>query len=569
MAQNNTPPILFGEWAPDVVDLDTGESPTILNVVPRADGYGPFQQLQGFTSALPAPCRGYFFARNADGSITIFAGTATDLYQLNNTNFTWTLVSKGGSSYSGVPSGQNWQFVQFNSLVIAVQVNTVPQVFTLGSSTAFGDLGGSPPQAAYVAIINRFVVLTGLSGLPFRIQWSGLNQPTTWDNVTAQSNFQDMADGGILVGVAGNDQFGVVFQQSAIRNMIFAPGSPEIFDIIKIADKDGAINNGSIVTAGDVVFFVSPQGFKMLAPGGYPTPIAREKIDRTFFADLDQANLQYLIAAADPSFTRVFFAYKSVAGASGLFDTILCYDRVLQRWTKIVQSGEFLATLAKPGLTLEALDPIAPGALTVTGAANNGSGLVRLTVSPNTAALATGNTRTISSVGGTTEANGTWVITVVDSTHIDLQGSAFVNAYTSGGLVGGVLDQLPFSLDSVSLASLSQLSAVNSSHSVGFFNGANMDAQIETEEVDGKGRRVQINAMRPITDSPDALISMAARDNLQTSSRYTSETAINTIGVCPQRVETRYARAHMHIPAGSSWTFARGVEPDFRATGWR
>src|SRR5947209_15575598 len=59
------PLIEFGEWAPDVIDLDTGESPTILNVVPQADGYGPFKSLQGFAQPLPAPCRGYAFARNA------------------------------------------------------------------------------------------------------------------------------------------------------------------------------------------------------------------------------------------------------------------------------------------------------------------------------------------------------------------------------------------------------------------------------------------------------------------------------------------------------------------------
>src|SRR5262249_20253329 len=51
------PLIEFGEWAPDVIDLDTGESPTILNVMPQADGYGPFKSLQGFTQPLPGACR--------------------------------------------------------------------------------------------------------------------------------------------------------------------------------------------------------------------------------------------------------------------------------------------------------------------------------------------------------------------------------------------------------------------------------------------------------------------------------------------------------------------------------
>lgn len=350
--------------------------------------------------------------------------------------------------------------------------------------------------------------------------------------------------------------------------MIFAPGSPEIFDIVKIATNDGALNAGSIVTAGDKVFFVSPQGFKVIASGGYPTPIAREKIDRTFFADIDAANLQFLIGSTDPTHTRVFWAYKSIAGAAGLFDTIICYDTVLNRFTKLSVSGEYLAALAKPGLTLEGLDPIAPGALAITGVANNGSGAIRITVA-STASLASGEIRTISGVNGTTEANGTWTITVVDATHFDLQGSLFVHAYTSGGLVGGILDQLPFSLDDVSVASLTQLSAVSPAHVVGFFSGAAMEATLETSEQDGMGRRMQIGGLRPITDSADAVCSVANRASLQASSSYTAETALDTIGRCPQRVETRYARGRLRIPSGSSWSYARGIEPDFRLTGTR
>lgn len=71
---------------------------------------------------------------------------------------------------------------------------------------------------------------------------------------------------------------------------------------------------------------------------------------------------------------------------------------------------------------------------TVTGTANNGSGLIRITVG-STYLWTTGDTAIVASVGGTTEANGTWTITVIDATHVDLQGSAFTNAWTSGGTI--------------------------------------------------------------------------------------------------------------------------------------
>jgi hypothetical protein len=70
--------------------------------------------------------------------------------------------------------------------------------------------------------------------------------------------------------------------------------------------------------------------------------------------------------------------------------------------------------------------------IAVTGAANNGVGLVRLTIT-STTGFSTGDIRVVQNVAGTTEANGTWTITVIDATHIDLQGTAFVNTYISGG----------------------------------------------------------------------------------------------------------------------------------------
>src|SRR5205085_9983873 len=106
----------FLDYKPDLAAYQTGgESQTIQNALPRGDGYGPVNSLTGFTTALPAACRGYFYARNSDGSISIFAGTSSKLYKLSNTDFSWSDVSKGTASYSALPTSDQWQFVQFNN----------------------------------------------------------------------------------------------------------------------------------------------------------------------------------------------------------------------------------------------------------------------------------------------------------------------------------------------------------------------------------------------------------------------------------------------------------------------
>lgn len=72
--------------------------------------------------------------------------------------------------------------------------------------------------------------------------------------------------------------------------------------------------------------------------------------------------------------------------------------------------------------------------LPVTGAANNGSGLIRLAVL-STSRLTDLDFGTVSGVIGTIEANGLWQMHVIDGSHVDLVGSTFTNAYVSGGSV--------------------------------------------------------------------------------------------------------------------------------------
>src|SRR5437764_5795927 len=96
------PLVPFGEFRPDVSDHQGVHSNRLDNVLPRGDGYGPFPDITPFTQALPAACRGFFVARRNDGSVSIFAGTATRLYLLNNIDFSWTDVSKGGAAYSAL-----------------------------------------------------------------------------------------------------------------------------------------------------------------------------------------------------------------------------------------------------------------------------------------------------------------------------------------------------------------------------------------------------------------------------------------------------------------------------------
>lgn len=477
--------IPFGEYRPDLNDLNTGYTSSILNVIPRADGYGPFPSLSAITSTLPAACRGAFFARKSDGSVAIFGATATNLYLLNNTTLAWSLVSKGGTSYTSVSSNALWQFEQFNNYVIAVQGNVIPQVYDLRSSTNFADLGGSPPQASYISIVNRFVLLSGLTSYPYRIQWSGLNDPTQWTSGVNSSDFQDFSDGGLVRGAVGGE-LGFVFQDQAIRRMVFAAGSDVIFDINRVAKDVGLLCPYAIVSAGDEIYFLSAKGFQKLS-GGAITPIGREKVDRTFFATFDVSQPQLMIGAHAPESGRIFWGYSSITnGASATFDSVLVYDPFLDRWAPASISGQFILSLAKPGMTLEGLDAIAPG--------------------------------------------------------------------TS-------IDALTMSLDSFAGAATPQIGMFGPTNAFGFFNGASLEATLQTGEQSSVSQRMFVQGFYPATDATAAYGNIGKRENMNASAAYTAEQPMNARGFVPARADTRAARGRLRIPAGTAWTNARGIEP--------
>jgi len=560
------PVLPFPAWQPDISDLNGASTTEILNVLPRADGYGPMRSASPFTDNLPAQCRGFFMARRTDGTIRIFAGTATKLYLLNNTTLGWTDVSKAAGTYTEIPTKANWSFRQFGDVVIACQVNTVPQAFNIQSpSTAFADLAGSPPQASDVAIINRFLVLSGLLNNPNRVQWSGLNAITTWTPGTSFSDYQDMPDGGAVQRVVGGE-FGIVLQDGTIRRMVFVPGSDVIFQFDRIATDIGTVYPSSVVESNGLIYFYSPKGFVKITPDGGPTYIGYERVDRTFGSAADFAKANLIQGVADPESNNIIWTYTEEGFSGSLFNRWLVYNTVLNRWAPLAIEGEAIASIGKPGLTLEALGALDPVA--ITDAVDNGSGLIRLEVA-DTTGWTTNDIKDIHDVGGTTEANGTWTITVIDGTHIDLQGSTFANAYVDGGYVAGSLDDLEISLDDFSNATLTDLAMFDADGRLGYFSGATLEAIMTAAEQSGISKRLFIRGAHPITDATEAYVSIGARESMKVAASYSAETAVNAQGFCPQRVSTRHARGKLRIPEAATWTFATGIEPDYTQEGRR
>lgn len=91
-------------------------------------------------------------------------------------------------------------------------------------------------------------------------------------------------------------------------------------------------------------------------------------------------------------------------------------------------------TLAPAATTGTGIALLVGSIATINNCVDDGAGLIKCTTAA-AHGLSTGDYVGIDGVVGTTEANGSWQVTVIDTTNFTLDGSTFTNAYTSGGAV--------------------------------------------------------------------------------------------------------------------------------------
>jgi hypothetical protein len=419
-----------------------------------------------------------------------------------------------------------------------------------------------------------------------------LDLTTQWTAGLNQSSFLDLADGGIVRGVAGGE-FGIVFQDRAVRRMTYSPGSPVIFDIARIATDEGLFAPYSIIASVEQIFYLSPQGFKRLVPGGYPEPIGKERIDRTFFNDVDSSNLQLVIGSVDPRKQRVYWAYKSVDGPAGVFNKMLCYDWALNRWSLIQLQGQYLTTMERAGLTLEGVDSAfgdigsgtavtsvaistsATDTFTVAAspAAGQGINFTVSTTSTSAAALPSGYTVGIPYyVKATSRTSVTFKVSASGGIGA-LEGAAVTSTSSGSGTLNYFIPSLEAlnlaTLDGVAISAQPQFAGFDGNNALGFFTGSNLEATLETAQHGGELKRIYVRGYKPITDSASVFGSISFSENLFTSMTDSTEDPIDNRGWIWPGVSTRYARGRMRIPAATSWTYAAGVEPDIAIEGQR
>jgi len=346
-----TTKLTFGEWMPDQPSV-SGALTDAKNVVSQAIGYGPFPSPVTFsTSSASEDLTTLYAAKQPNGDTALFAAGSTKIYTVSG-------VGAITQVKSGMTTGTNdkVRFTQFGSTIISTNNSQKLQSWTLGTSTSFADLSATAPVAKYITVVRDFVVVANTyesaEQKQYRVRWSAINDETDWtENVNTQSDYQDIPDGGQIVGIRGGE-FGLVFLERAIHRMSYV-GTPFIFQFDNISRGKGCMVAGSIAQYQGITFFLSDDGFYM-CDGQNITPIGSEKIDRYFIDNASDSDYGTMSAAVDPIRKLVIWNYKTIYGNRN----VLIYNFKTQKWTYGDAGTDFLSEASTSSVTLEQLDSI-------------------------------------------------------------------------------------------------------------------------------------------------------------------------------------------------------------------
>jgi hypothetical protein len=342
--------VTFGEWMPDQSGI-SGALTDAKNVVSQAIGYGPFPTPVVLSSAAAENLSSLYAAKSPDGNTTLFTAGLTKIYTVGGAG-TLTLVNSG---YTTNPY-QRMRFTQFGNVVISTNNQEKLQSWTLGTSSTFTDLAANAPIAKYITVVRDFVVVANTyeSGeqQQYRVRWSAINDETDWtENVNTQSDYQDIPDGGQIMGIRGGE-FGLVLLERSIHRMTYV-GTPFIFQFDNISRNKGCMAAGSIAQYQGITFFLSDDGFYM-CDGQNVIPIGAEKVDRFFLADALETDYESMSAAIDPVRKLVIWNYRSVDAVRKL----MIYNFQTKKWTYGDANTDYLGEASSGALTLEELDDI-------------------------------------------------------------------------------------------------------------------------------------------------------------------------------------------------------------------
>ena len=208
-------------------------------------------------------------------------------------------------------------------------------------------------------VIRDFLVTGNQPTNQNRIQWSGINDITTWAAGTKQADQQDLpGSGGEIVAITSGE-YGYVFRQNQIVRMDYVGGAT-VFRLSVISPNRGAVYGRTVCQDNRRVFFYADDGF-FEVNGDQVVSIGAEKVNRFFDVDLNKAFTDRICAAVDPFNQLALWLYPSAsntANTTGICDKVIIYNYATQKWSTADASASTIFSQFVGAYTVELMDII-------------------------------------------------------------------------------------------------------------------------------------------------------------------------------------------------------------------
>lgn len=350
--------VLFGEWLPDLSELNNPGLVEAKNCIPVDESYTDFPELSPSGSTLAATAVGAVAVIDSSGDPEIYAGTLTTLYERSGT--TWT-----SRSAATMNASVYWRFAQFDNRVFATDYNDDLQYKTIGAAANFTGLSAAP-NARQIGVINRFLVLgdvdQGSGAEPHVVQWSSINNPLDWPTPgtsTARANQAGeqvlQAEHGAVTAIAGGQFWGLIFQKRAITRFTYV-GGDVVFQIDNYERSRGCWCPQSHIQIGNLSYFFAHDGV-YVTDGQQVRPIGDAKVDRWLLNRLNQGGLEFVTSGVDWTNKCIYWLFPTISTSP---DTVLIYSLIRNRFAYAEQDAELIFPSFSEGTDMDSMDTLYP-----------------------------------------------------------------------------------------------------------------------------------------------------------------------------------------------------------------
>lgn len=349
----------FGPFAPDAGEMEPGVCMVADGVLPQQVGYGPSPALNVSASAdaLPDDPKGVLSVVLNSGTWKVYAFTSDDVNELQ-ADYSW--VSVGAAAFN-LTAGDDWSSMHFGSYLLGTNTTDGLVSYNVETPAGFSSIAAAGDPRFIFTCANMVFGLDCLDSASNRdnrlIRNSDFNSFTNWTSGAA--DYQPIEDGGpLLFGADLKDGAALILQERAVRLLQFGnAGGGALYSLRKVSDRLGSVGSRSCVSYDGSVYWLATDGFRRFSLGGGVETIGAGKIDDWFFANVDQSALQLVQGQVDPYQKMIWWRFKAQGAVSDvIFDRMIGYSWQWDRWVTNSVQTTYLANIATPGLTLDAMD---------------------------------------------------------------------------------------------------------------------------------------------------------------------------------------------------------------------